>query len=107
VLRIGYLSASALTTAPTFEDAFRQGLRELGDGGVRATAKPLRSYRTTTPVLCSIGTRHRTAVHGTTLAPQANRALRVIPEAPDLVGGPSRTRTVDPLIKSQLLCQLS
>jgi len=22
-------------------------------------------------------------------------------------GGPSRTRTVDPLIKSQLLCQLS
>jgi len=26
---------------------------------------------------------------------------------PDLVGGPSRTRTVDPLIKSQLLYQLS
>jgi ABC-type uncharacterized transport system substrate-binding protein len=28
--RIGYLSAGALTTAPTFENAFRQGLRELG-----------------------------------------------------------------------------
>ena len=28
-------------------------------------------------------------------------------EAPDLIGGPSRTRTVDPLIKSQLLYQLS
>ena len=28
-------------------------------------------------------------------------------EAPDLVGGPSRTRTLDPLIKSQLLYQLS
>jgi len=26
---------------------------------------------------------------------------------PILNGGPSRTRTVDPLIKSQLLCQLS
>jgi integrase len=30
-----------------------------------------------------------------------------LPQAPDFVGGPSRTRTVDPLIKSQLLCQLS
>jgi hypothetical protein len=29
------------------------------------------------------------------------------PKAPDLIGGPSRTRTVDPLIKSQLLYQLS
>ena len=28
-------------------------------------------------------------------------------EAPVLIGGPSRTRTVDPLIKSQLLYQLS
>jgi len=26
---------------------------------------------------------------------------------PVFIGGPSRTRTVDPLIKSQLLCQLS
>ena len=30
VPRIGYLSAGALTTAPTFENAFRQRLRELG-----------------------------------------------------------------------------
>src|SRR5262245_19646949 len=30
VPRIGYLSAGALTTASTFENAFRQGLRELG-----------------------------------------------------------------------------
>jgi len=29
------------------------------------------------------------------------------PEAPDSIGGPSRTRTLDPLIKSQLLYQLS
>ena len=29
------------------------------------------------------------------------------PEAPDSSGGPSRTRTLDPLIKSQLLYQLS
>jgi integrase len=29
------------------------------------------------------------------------------PEVPDLIGGPSRTRTLDPLIKSQLLYQLS
>jgi hypothetical protein len=28
-------------------------------------------------------------------------------EVPDRVGGPSRTRTLDPLIKSQLLYQLS
>jgi hypothetical protein len=28
-------------------------------------------------------------------------------EVPDCVGGPSRTRTLDPLIKSQLLYQLS
>ena len=31
----------------------------------------------------------------------------VIPELPDLIGGPPRTRTSDPLIKSQLLYQLS
>ena len=30
-----------------------------------------------------------------------------VSEAPDLNGGPSRTRTLDPLIKSQLLYQLS
>ena len=30
-----------------------------------------------------------------------------VPEAPDSFGGPSGTRTPDPLIKSQLLCQLS
>jgi hypothetical protein len=30
-----------------------------------------------------------------------------LPEVPDLNGGPSRTRTLDPLIKSQLLYQLS
>ena len=30
-----------------------------------------------------------------------------VAQLPDLIGGPSRTRTVDPLIKSQLLCQLS
>jgi hypothetical protein len=29
------------------------------------------------------------------------------PEVADLLGGPSRTRTLDPLIKSQLLYQLS
>ena len=29
------------------------------------------------------------------------------PEVPIRIGGPSRTRTVDPLIKSQLLYQLS
>jgi hypothetical protein len=28
-------------------------------------------------------------------------------EAPERIGGPSRTRTLDPLIKSQLLYQLS
>jgi hypothetical protein len=28
-------------------------------------------------------------------------------EVPVKIGGPSRTRTLDPLIKSQLLCQLS
>jgi hypothetical protein len=30
-----------------------------------------------------------------------------VPAVPDSFGGPSRTRTVDPLIKSQLLYQLS
>jgi hypothetical protein len=30
-----------------------------------------------------------------------------VPEVPDSDGGPSRTRTLDPLIKSQLLYQLS
>jgi hypothetical protein len=29
------------------------------------------------------------------------------PEVADSIGGPSRTRTLDPLIKSQLLYQLS
>jgi hypothetical protein len=30
-----------------------------------------------------------------------------VAEVPDFTGGPSRTRTLDPLIKSQLLYQLS
>ena len=30
-----------------------------------------------------------------------------VPEVPVVIGGPSRTRTLDPLIKSQLLYQLS
>jgi len=34
------------------------------------------------------------------LAPKANRALPKIMGVPDKIGGPSRTRTLDPLIKS-------
>ena len=40
---------------------------------------------------------------GTTSEPDAP----YVSEAPDFDGGPSGTRTPDPLIKSQLLCQLS
>jgi integrase len=40
------------------------------------------------------------------VAKTASSASGVL-EAPDLIGGPSRTRTLDPLIKSQLLYQLS
>ena len=44
---------------------------------------------------------------GMTLAePKQNRGA-AHHATPRLIGGPSRTRTVDPLIKSQLLCQLS
>ena len=108
MLRIGYLSAGALTTAPTFENAFRQGLRELGDGGVRATAKPLKSpvpHDDAGAVLDGHEAPNGGSWHhiDTTSEPGAQG----LPEAPDVIGGPSRTRTVDPLIKSQLLCQLS
>ena len=41
------------------------------------------------------------------LGTESNSSASDAPEAPDLVGGPSRTRTLDPLIKSQLLYQLS
>ena len=39
--------------------------------------------------------------------PKSKSATPDAPEVPDRVGGPSRTRTLDPLIKSQLLYQLS
>ena len=42
-----------------------------------------------------------------TVYTRKNRHPRVASEVPVFIGGPSRTRTVDPLIKSQLLCQLS
>jgi hypothetical protein len=42
----------------------------------------------------------RTVAKGTTGTPDVS-------EVPVNVGGPSRTRTLDPLIKSQLLYQLS
>ena len=43
---------------------------------------------------------HRLGTESSSGAPDA-------PEAPEMIGGPSRTRTLDPLIKSQLLYQLS
>ena len=43
---------------------------------------------------------HRLGTKSSSGAPDA-------PEAPETIGGPSRTRTLDPLIKSQLLYQLS
>ena len=43
---------------------------------------------------------HRLGTESSSGAPDA-------PEAPETIGGPSRTRTLDPLIKSQLLYQLS
>jgi len=39
--------------------------------------------------------------------PESNNLQIVNPEVPGFVGGPRRTRTCDPLIKSQLLYQLS
>jgi hypothetical protein len=39
--------------------------------------------------------------------PKAIRALPLTWKRPIRIGGPSRTRTLDPLIKSQLLYQLS
>ena len=42
-----------------------------------------------------------TRTDGPVLAPHANQALRAESEASDLIGGPSRTRTLDPLIKSE------
>jgi integrase len=53
----------------------------------------------------------RLAGFGTTLGTRikhlAESGIPGVLEIPDSFGGPSRTRTVDPLIKSQLLCQLS
>jgi len=44
---------------------------------------------------------------GTTTWNQTTSATPDEPEVADVIGGPSRTRTLDPLIKSQLLYQLS
>jgi len=44
---------------------------------------------------------------GTTIKHLAESGVPGILETPDSFGGPSGTRTPDPLIKSQLLCQLS
>jgi integrase-like protein len=44
---------------------------------------------------------------GSKVVAQSKSGTPGAPEMPDLVGGPSRTRTLDPLIKSQLLYQLS
>src|SRR5262245_7037518 len=39
--------------------------------------------------------------------PKSKSGAPAATEAPEMIGGPSRTRTLDPLIKSQLLYQLS
>jgi integrase len=44
---------------------------------------------------------------GHQLGTKSKSGAPAITEAPDKIGGPSRTRTLDPLIKSQLLYQLS
>ena len=47
------------------------------------------------------------AIHGPSPGAEKRSGAPEISEAPDSIGGPSRTRTLDPLIKSQLLYQLS
>jgi integrase len=49
----------------------------------------------------------RTAKRGHQLGTKSKSGAPAVAEAPDKIGGPSRTRTLDPLIKSQLLYQLS
>ncbi len=49
----------------------------------------------------------RTAKRGHQLGTKSKSGAPDDLEAPDSNGGPSRTRTLDPLIKSQLLYQLS
>ena len=53
------------------------------------------------------GSGARTATRGHQLGTKSNSGAPDVPEAPEKNGGPSRTRTLDPLIKSQLLYQLS
>ena len=48
-----------------------------------------------------------TTKRGHHLGTKSKSGAPAVTEAPDLIGGPSRTRTLDPLIKSQLLYQLS
>jgi len=49
----------------------------------------------------------RPEAHGHRLGTKRDSGAPDAPEAPEMIGGPSRTRTLDPLIKSQLLYQLS
>jgi integrase len=51
--------------------------------------------------------RARAAGLATHLPPESQIGHSGDPEVPDLIGGPSRTRTLDPLIKSQLPYQVS
>jgi hypothetical protein len=45
--------------------------------------------------------------NGSKMAAETASGTPAAAEVPDVIGGPSRTRTLDPLIKSQLLYQLS
>ena len=51
--------------------------------------------------------RQRSEGSSTVISTKTTSGTPDIPEVPDSVGGPWRTRTSDPLIKSQLLYQLS
>ena len=51
--------------------------------------------------------RTKAGARGHQLGTKSNSGASSDPEAPEKIGGPSRTRTLDPLIKSQLLYQLS
>src|SRR5262249_20605739 len=52
-------------------------------------------------------TKPRVAKRGHQLGTKSKSGAPAVTEAPEMIGGPSRTRTLDPLIKSQLLYQLS
>ena len=78
--------------------------RQLGHASIQLTVD---TYGKWLPMGNKSAVNHLDEPSGSKVVAKAKSGTSNVPEVPDLNGGPWRTRTSDPLIKSQLLYQLS